>query len=238
MRRNEFRPFSSSLAAATLLIAAAALSLGPRRGAAEPGAAGADDASSLGEALRTRVILPATTVHAGDGVELRWKALPGDIEEMEILLSVDGGEHYGLRVTPECDPHSGRFVWRVPNLPTSGARLRLRFGIAGREIEAEPGECFTIVGDPEAPPGGRGFHENGWWSGLEEPGGVPQSGLAAPRASLQRAAESGAAEAPPRGGAAIRPRDLREERVSDPPVSPRQSLDRGHRPPRMVPLRN
>ena len=40
-------------------------------------------------------------VTAGQTVVLRWSTLPEEIEEMEIVLSLDGGGSYHVRVSPE-----------------------------------------------------------------------------------------------------------------------------------------
>src|SRR5438046_691846 len=87
-----------------------ALAWGMSCGVAAVSHAAADD-----DLLRARIALPARELRAGEVLELRWSELPARVEEMEILLSVDGGRRYGLRVSPECDPLTGCFRWRVPN---------------------------------------------------------------------------------------------------------------------------
>src|SRR5213592_827006 len=162
-----------------------ALALGMSCGVAGLSYAGADD-----DLLRARIALPARPLRAGEVLELRWSELPARVEEMEILLSVDGGRHYGLRVSPECDPATGRFRWRVPNLCTSAARLRLRLGAGGRELEAEPTRCFTIVGDGDPWGEGHVFHEPGWWPGPVEPAARAPRDFGDSRARIELAGEA------------------------------------------------
>ncbi len=106
-------------------------------------------------------------VHAGDVVTLRWTAPGPGFEELEILLSVDGGRTFPLRVSPQLDPAAGEYRWRVPDLTTSGARLRVRIGDEHRELECEPSAAFRIVGDRALAPGV--VHEAGWWDGPDAP---------------------------------------------------------------------
>ncbi len=41
------------------------------------------------------------SLRAGDEVEVRWTGVPSDAEEMELLLSLDGGKRIALRLTSE-----------------------------------------------------------------------------------------------------------------------------------------
>lgn len=75
-------------------------------------------------------------VSSGATLEARWTLSPGDPrvgDEAELLLSLDGGHSFPLRVSREVDPESGRAVWRVPSLPSSRARLALRTGRRGED---------------------------------------------------------------------------------------------------------
>jgi len=83
---------------------------------------------------------------AGDVIPIEWAAadLPGGIDELEILLLIDpAGEP--IRITAELDPARGRFFWRVPNLQVTEARLQIRAGSGGREIETSPSAPFSIA---------------------------------------------------------------------------------------------
>ena len=175
-----------------MLVAAPALLLGARPVAAQ--------------AAGSPLAFPGAELRAGQLVELRWGALPRDAEEMEILLSVDGGRHYAVRISPELEPREGRFLWRVPNLPAASAQLRIRFGRGPREVETEPTEPFRIVGDAGAPRDLDQVHEGPWWRGAdpEACGGAPD-GWSAAGTSLAgggRAAQPLEAPQRPQAGAA------------------------------------
>jgi hypothetical protein len=68
-------------------------------------------------------------------VEVRWTSFcagrTGRIDEAEIILSLDGGLTFPIRVSQELDPCETRFLWRVPMLATGRARLALRTGSEG-----------------------------------------------------------------------------------------------------------
>jgi hypothetical protein len=65
-----------------------------------------------------------------------------DFDEMELLLSLDGGRSFPLRLTREISPDAESVRWRVPRLPSGHARLALR---VGHEEQAES-ETILIVG--------------------------------------------------------------------------------------------
>jgi hypothetical protein len=75
-------------------------------------------------------------------------------DEMELVLSLDGGRTFPVRVTRDLDPATRWLAWRVPALPTAHARLALRAGDDG-----EPGaeevllvsEEFAIEADSAEP---------------------------------------------------------------------------------------
>lgn len=80
---------------------------------------------------------------AGERAAIRWRGLPAGAEEAELLLSLDGGQHFSVRLTESLSPESGFYEWVVPNLSTRHARLALRVGVEGREeisLESEPFE--------------------------------------------------------------------------------------------------
>ena len=87
------------------------------------------------QARETPVPTPQMTaqgeVHAGQMVEIRWDALPPGVPEMELLLSVDGGRHYPIRLTAEMSGRETRFLWKVPNLGVQQAHIRLRANVNG-----------------------------------------------------------------------------------------------------------
>lgn len=111
-----------------------------------------------------RILAPRSeTVLAGTTTEIRWTSLPEDIDEFELLLSLDDGRSFTVRLTPQLDPGVGTYVWRVPNLPASRARLRLRVGRDGREVEGPPGNAFAIARDSRLPGSGLEHRAGEWW---------------------------------------------------------------------------
>jgi len=91
-----------------------------------------------------RIVGRPAAVRAGQVVQLAWDA-PAGADELEVLLLLDGGARESLRLTRCLPGSSGTWEWRVPDLPSPAARLVLRWGSGGREIEGEPGPSFAIV---------------------------------------------------------------------------------------------
>jgi hypothetical protein len=98
------------------------------------GRAGAEE----NEESEPRLYLPGGhVVRPGQWIDLRWT--PADrIAELEILLSVDGGRHYTIWVSPRLDPDRCRYLWQVPALGGAALSIRIRFNRDGREIEGAP----------------------------------------------------------------------------------------------------
>jgi hypothetical protein len=93
----------------------------------------------------------------GSIVEVRWTSLcdaPQDraVDEAEIVLSLDGGKTFPIRVTPELRPCASRFLWTVPALASAHVRLALRAGVEERDqdesIEVVSAD-FRILADPD-----------------------------------------------------------------------------------------
>lgn len=105
------------------------------------------------------------TLHAGQPVEIRWTRLGSSVEEAELLLTIDDQAGFQLRLTPQFQPDRETWTWVVPNLPTRAARIRIRVGIDGREIESRPSAPFGIDATPEAPLPGVHFDQGEWWLG-------------------------------------------------------------------------
>ncbi len=91
---------------------------------------------------------PGESFRAGDEVEIRWTGVPSGAEEMELLLSLDGGRRVALRLTSEIAAAERSFLWTIPNLGSSEASLVLRVGAEGRETIVGASPAFTIVADP------------------------------------------------------------------------------------------
>ena len=90
-------------------------------------------------------------------MEVRWTSLCEDsryrgLDEAEIVLSLDGGRTFPVRVTPDFRPCATAFLWTVPALPAPHARLALRAG-ADEDASTESLEIvsadFRILPDPD-----------------------------------------------------------------------------------------
>lgn len=90
-------------------------------------------------------------LEAGTVVEVSWSGLPGNAEEVELLLSLDGGRRVAVRLTEQLSPAGRSYFWRVPNISARRASLVLRMGIEGREIESAPSAPFEILPDASRP---------------------------------------------------------------------------------------
>jgi hypothetical protein len=164
---------------------------------------------------------PSPELRAGDRVSLVIPEAPPGVEELEVLLSVDGGRSYAVRVTPEIDRSVRCVDWRVPNLPAGEARLRIRYRLGGGEVEGPPSAAFTVHADPLRPQDLDVFHEGNWWGGLDADaaGGLP--GL---EARADRRIEAGSLDA------------LAESHLPTACAAPPASLSRdASRPPRREP---
>jgi len=96
---------------------------------------------------------PGGSIDAGRVVEIRFRDLPDDVGELEILLegrNPDGA--IAVRLTERLDPRRRYFLWTVPNLPVAAATLRLRTNRGGREIEGPQSAPFAIAPVPGAAP--------------------------------------------------------------------------------------
>jgi hypothetical protein len=88
-------------------------------------------------------------VRAGEVVPLSWTlgaAETGGHDEMELVLSLDDGATFPVRVVAHLDPTDLDVRWRVPALPTEHARLALRAGEDG----SAPSEQIVAVSEPFA----------------------------------------------------------------------------------------
>ena len=101
---------------------------------------------------------PGDRLRSGEPYAVTWSVDAGtlaDRDEMELVLSLDGGATFPIRVTGELSTDARTLSWRVPALPTDRAVLALRAGDDGADesetilAESEP---FAIGEDPEAAP--------------------------------------------------------------------------------------
>ncbi|HVP14407.1 MAG TPA: hypothetical protein VMS88_02615 [Terriglobales bacterium] len=146
------------------------------------------------ESLGT-IQVPASVL-AGDLVELRWAGVRGEVEEMELLLSLDGGATYPVRLTRELEGHSLRFLWRVPDLPTLRARLLLRVGGEGGERAGAVSREFGIRHTAGAAAPDLAYHEGRLWSGLRPATAAPCAAFGPVSAGYESGAAAPSAGAP------------------------------------------
>jgi len=117
-------------------------------------------------------VRPGEALQAGQTTTLRFAA-GEETEEMEVLLSLDGGRTFQLRITREMSEGTHQLRWRVPNLPTAHARLALRARDAeDREVIRAVSEEFAILpADAEPLETVRGFR--GEWRAGEALDEIP-----------------------------------------------------------------
>jgi len=117
-----------------------------------------------------------TTVTGGALVDARWivdAEEAAGADEAELVLSLDGGRTFPVRISAGLSPGETSYRWRVPALPTEDARLALRIGVDGeREHErlVVVSDVFAIsAGAADASGLVRGTLE--WWTeqALTEP---------------------------------------------------------------------
>ncbi|MFI5180754.1 MAG: hypothetical protein ACHQPI_05140 [Thermoanaerobaculia bacterium] len=100
------------------------------------------------------------------------------VEERELVLSLDGGKTFPLRLTAEIGPGDRSASWRVPALPTEHAVLALREGGDGFEEEiVDLSAEFTILPGAGLPAEELRFRD-GEWKSREADAGQP--GLPSP----------------------------------------------------------
>jgi hypothetical protein len=113
----------------------------------------------------------------GSVVEVRWTSpcddlRRRDLDEAELVLSLDGGRTFPVRVTPELKSCSTRFVWTVPALPAAHARLALRAGAEERDeseaLVAVSSE-FRILPEPDGRVEQLRRHAAEWWTPSRPP---------------------------------------------------------------------
>jgi hypothetical protein len=121
-------------------------------------------AASGSLSAQVSVVAPAFgTLRAGETARIEWSGLPQGVEELELLLMVEGRES-PVRVTPQLVAPAGVFLWRVPNLPSRSARLMIRYGLDGEEIEDAPSAPFEILPAGNEPPAVLAFKQGEWWT--------------------------------------------------------------------------
>jgi hypothetical protein len=177
-------------------------------------------------------------VRAGDRVLVRWGRFGRDVEELELLLSIDAGRRYTIRISPELEGAENRYVWRVPNLGAHDARVRIRARLDGREVNGRPSASFTMVQDRGRPRERWLFDEGG--SGVEreiEARGAWGLAAATPGAAFDSDESEPLSEAPPRSPVPEQALRYRPCPTSDALLVGAPSRPRARSPPRTCPLR-
>ena len=108
----------------------------------------------------------------GSVVEVRWTSpcddlRRRDLDEAELVLSLDGGRTFPVRVTPELKSCAARFLWTVPALPAAHARLALRAGDEERDASESlvaVSADFRILPDPDGRVERLRRHAAEWWT--------------------------------------------------------------------------
>jgi len=129
---------------------------------------------ALGQGVEFVRPAAGTTLAAGDEIEVRWSGAPGEAAEMELLLSLDGGQSFPVRLTRDLPGDATTYLWRVPGLPAEAAQLALRVNAGGREIVVGRSAPFGIAaaGEPAAFSGSlRSIRGELWWLERAEAGG-------------------------------------------------------------------
>lgn len=96
-------------------------------------------------------ILPGESLVPGTIRVIEWSGVParGEGAEEELVLSLDGGVTFSLRVTRERSAAHRETTFRVPNLPSPHACLGLRMGSNGSaEVLVARSPEFSITADP------------------------------------------------------------------------------------------
>ncbi|MFY9550061.1 MAG: hypothetical protein WAU32_02825, partial [Thermoanaerobaculia bacterium] len=107
---------------------------------------------------------------SGVAHEARWNSPCGarpDADEMELLLSVDGGLTFPIRLTAELPRCASAFRWKVPALSAWHARLGVRMGHEGRretERIAFVSEEFRIASAETSPTARLVRGPSEWWT--------------------------------------------------------------------------
>jgi len=141
----------------------------------------------------------------GDVVEVSWTGVPAGADEVELLLSLDGGRRVAVRLTEELSSGDRSYLWRVPNLSGRQSALVLRMGIEGREVESAPSALFEILPEPARPAVPVNWREGELWLSAESRAGaadpLPAAGLDPPAGQWTPLRERGDSIAPPAGAA-------------------------------------
>lgn len=109
------------------------------------------------------------TLRAGQTVEIRFQGVPDEVDEVELLLVSGRSRRLVLRLTESLGPAAASFDWKVPALSMPDARLVLRMGLDGREVESEPSGVFAIESSGSAATASLSLRNGELWVGDDDP---------------------------------------------------------------------
>ena len=194
--------------------------------------------AALAQARPAELLEPVrgARLQPGEIVRVSWTlgaSARREFDEMELVLSLDGGRSFPLRVTGEVSPAEDSVLWRVPRLPSEHARVALRAGRSEnkesetiRTVSAE----FTILAGAGDPPE-QLSRVRGEWRTREAAAGSPKD---LPDGSLAASPDEMRA-APPSDSAAETPGPAASEptrgRCDGPPAPVRPEKTERSRPP-------
>jgi hypothetical protein len=182
---------------------------------------------------------PAARLEAGATATVEWTlAAPApNRDEMELLLSLDGGRTFPIRLTGRIPIGASSASWRVPALVSETARLALR---AGRDEAEESEELLAIsepfaISAPREPPVDELFRVGREWRTREALEGLPARDAPGELAGNSRGPGLGAGvddepgvESPPVLASPVSPSPVRE-RVTAAPTGGVFGFVREHR---------
>lgn len=91
----------------------------------------------------------------GQQVRIIWESTLPSVDmtwcEVEIYLSLDGGQSLAARITPQLDARTKYYDWIVPNTPSNAAVLDIHFGCEANYPETpsvQAQSAFVIGGSP------------------------------------------------------------------------------------------
>ena len=110
--------------------------------------------ASAGGTYSATLISPRVgqVLHPGQKIRVEWRSTLPNINlgacEIEVWLSVDGGNTFTMWVSPWLNPKAQSFDWTVPNTPTNAAVMDIRFGCEPGYPESyapQPASTFVIA---------------------------------------------------------------------------------------------
>ena len=100
--------------------------------------------AARGPRLDVRVESLPGVLRTGETVVLHWDDLPREVEQIELVLSLDDGRRFTTRISPELSGRTTTWRWRVPEMTADRARLVIRAVSASGERQGVPSVAFRI----------------------------------------------------------------------------------------------